>query len=267
MELLDLAVLGVFSLFLGAVTGASGLNLSGARFPAVAQVESSVPASVGTTIGITATVTISTALSYVRAGNIHRRILYLMISVGVVGCLLGAYFTALLPSLAVMTMIMGSLLWSTYRMFRVRNISPTSGSVALTRKRYARESLSSFIVGTIGGMLGVILANITLASLINTFGMEPKTVIGTTLAFSAVLGIFGIFAHLAYGNINFIILGVMGSAGMIGGVVGSRFVGRIDAKKIKIMLIIVQLSVFVYLAVMVSIEIIRPAAINCSSCF
>ncbi len=60
VELLDIAVVGAVSLFMGAITSMSGLNLG--RFTVVAHVESSVPAAVGTTIGITAMVTVSAAL-------------------------------------------------------------------------------------------------------------------------------------------------------------------------------------------------------------
>ena len=78
IDLLDIAVVGVASLFMGIITSMTSVNLG--RFTVVAHVESSVPTAVGTAIGITAMVTVSAALSYLKAGYVHRKAFLTMTS-------------------------------------------------------------------------------------------------------------------------------------------------------------------------------------------
>ena len=266
VELLDIAVVGAVSLFMGAITSMSGLNLG--RFTVVAHVESSVPTAVGTTIGITAMVTVSAVLSYIKAGHIHRKAFLTMASTGVVGCIVASYFTVLLPSLLVLVMIAISMAWSIYRIGRSGIAKVDSQEIQQTGTgRHVRQYLTGLVVGSLSGLMGIIFASIILGSLVHVVKGDPKMLIGTTLAFSAVLGVCGALAHLAQGNMNFILLGVMGSAGMIGGMVGSRFSTAMDPKRLKMILIATQVGTLVYLAFMIGITVLRPAVIHCNSCF
>lgn len=267
MDTIEAAALAAYSLFLGVVTGMSGLNLGSARFPAVTQIESSIPISVGTTIGITAVITLATAVSHILSGNIHRKIFYMLTAAATVGVVIGAYFTIFLPSIVIMILIALTFPWSIHRLIRSRKESPVSGDSILTKQAYVRESVTSFGIGSIGGLIGVIPTAILLSSLIHTLKMEPKVIIGTVLAITGVLGVFGATAHLILGNTNFIVLAVMGSAGMIGGVVGVAFTNAINQKKLKTVLIIVQFGVLAFLTSLIVSEILRPAVIHCNSCF
>ena len=271
MDIIDVGILIAFSIFLGIATGMSGLNLGSGRFPVVAQFESSVPTAIGTVIGITTMLAIATAISSVRSGNVHLKIFYILTAIAVVGCVIGAYFTVLLPGLTVMIMVMFSLLWGIFRMIRSKNSEvtsmSTSHSLKVVDRKYTKEFFLSFIVGTMAGLLGVIIISITLSSLLSAFKLDPKVVVGTALAFTAVLGVCGVLAHIVQGNFNLQILGIMGSAGMIGGVLGTRFSNSITSKNLKMILIGTQVSIFFFLLSIIVLEILRPATIHCNSCF
>lgn len=281
VELVDIVAVGVVSLFMGVITSMSGLNLG--RFTVVAHVESSVPTAVGTTIGITAMVTVSTVIAYIRAGLIHRKALLAMSSTGVIGCIIASYFTVLLPSLLVLAMIATSMVWSIYRLVRSKpakqdpQISQEGQQqqqqLQLQQQQqtdtglHLKQYLTGLIVGLLGGLMGVIFSSIILGSLVHVVRSDPKMLIGTTLAFSALLGICGVLAHLAHGNMNFILLGIMGSTGMIGGVIGSWFSTSMKSHKLRMTLISIQVGTLFYLAFMIVITILRPAVIHCNHCF
>ncbi len=266
VEMLDIAIVGAVSFFMGAITSMSGLNLG--RFTVVSHVESSVPNAVGTTIGITAVVTVTAVLSFLKAGHIHRRAFLAMTSTGVAGCIIASYFTVLLPSLLVLAMIAISMAWSIYRIGRSGIARVDSQAIQQTDTGlHIKQYMTGFIVGSLSGLIGIIFASIILGSLVHLVKSDPKLLIGTTLAFSAVLGVCGLLAHLAHGNLNFILLGIMGSAGMIGGVIGSRFSTSMSPKRLKLILIATQVGALIYLAFMIGIAILRPAVIHCNSCF
>ena len=266
MDLPEAAAIAIYSVFLGVATGLSGLNLGSARFPAVTAVESDIPSSVGTTIGITAIITLTAALSHFMSGNVHRKIFLTLASVGVTGCAIGAYFTVLLPSMVVLLMIAATIPWSIYLMLRSRKHKMT-GTGILTRRAYIRQSGVIFAVGSLGGMIGVLPTAIMMSSMIYTMRIEPKIIIGTILAITSVIGIVGVGAHVVLGNINFVILGIMGSAGMIGGVLGVRLATRTNQKKLKTVLIVIQSCVLAFIIALIINELIKPAVIHCNSCF
>ena len=108
---------------------------------------------------------------------------------------------------------------------------------------------------------------IMMSSMIYTMRIEPKIIIGTILAITSVIGIVGVGAHVVLGNINFVILGIMGSAGMIGGVLGVRLATRTNQKKLKTVLIIIQSCVLAFIMALIINELIKPAVIHCNSCF
>ena len=263
---LDILVVGSTSLFIGAITGMSGTNPG--RFAVVTYVESSVPTSVGTTIGITAMVTVSTVMAYLKSGNVYRRAFLTLTTTGVIGCVIASFFTVLLPSLLVLVMVAAAAVWSIYRIAFSRGTYTGDGEVeSFDRKQHAKQYTVGLVVGFLSGLIGIIFSNIVLGSLIHVVKSNPKLLIGTTLAFSAVLGACGVFAHLAQGNMNFLLLGIMGSTGVIGGVVGSRFSVSMESRKLKMLIIGTQAGALTYLTFVIVIAILRPAVIHCRSCF
>ena len=266
VELLDIIVVSAVSLVMGAITSMSGLNPG--RFTAVAYVEHSVPIAVGTTIGITAMVSVTSAIYYIKSGLVHRKVFFTIATTGTAGCIIASFFTFLLPSLLVLVMIAASVAWSLYRVLSSRNPKAyDSAPESMDRGQHVKQYAAGLLAGSLSGLLGIIFTNIALGTMVHVLKGDPKMLIGTTLALSMVLAVCGVLAHLAHGNMNFILLGIMGSTGMIGGVVGSRFSTSMTPRKLRNILISIQIGGLMYLTFIIIDAILRPAVIHCTSCF
>ena len=264
---LHLFILGVVGFALGWLLGMSGLALTSSRFLAVATIEFSLPASIGTAIGATAFNMIPAALNYYRTQNIHIKIFTTMALVGAVGAILGSFFTNFIPSAVIISVIMILMVYGLVSLLRSKPIKRNAGHHVLHKNQYVREGVVAFGLGLLVGMFGVLLINVRLLTVMNKFKLDPKTVIGTSLAVACVLGVTSFIGHAFIGNVNFLLLFILSSSGMIGAFIGAKFTNRLSQKKLKILLVILFLFMIVYLLTMLSNILLRPSVITCSTCF
>ena len=110
------------------------------------------------------------------------------------------------------------------------------------------ESIIGFGVGFLGGLVGLVLGSIRMPAMISILKMEPRVAVGTNLAAASVMGISGMIGHIINGNIDYLVLAIMGSAAMVGGYLGARYTNRFSDKSLKriigIVLIVVAFTMF-----------------------
>lgn len=92
-------------------------------------------------------------------------------------------------------------------------------------------------------MVGLVLGSIRMPAMIGMLKMEPKVTIGTNLAASSIMGAAGLAGHLLNGNVDFLVLGVMGSTAMIGGYIGAKYTNRFSANALRLLIGIVLIFV------------------------
>jgi uncharacterized membrane protein YfcA len=80
-------------------------------------------------------------------------------------------------------------------------------------------------------------------AMIGVLKMEPRVAIGTNLAASSIMGAASLAGHLLNGNVDFLVLGIMGSTAMIGGYVGAKYTNRFSADTLKLLIGIVLIFV------------------------
>lgn len=263
----DLFVLGVIGFGLGWAVGMSGLTLTSARFLAVATIEFSIPTAVGTAIGGTSFSMIPATLNYWKTRSIHVKLFTVMAPIGAGGAILGAFFISFIPSAVIISVITIMMVYGLVSLLRHKTVKHDVVQSILTKNQYIKEGFMAFGLGLLTGMFGVLMVNVRLLSMMNKFKLEPKTVIGTSLAISCVLGMTSFVGHAFLGNVNFLLLFVLASTGMVGGIIGAKFTNRLSQKKLKIILVVLFVFIITYLLVMLSNVLLRPSVINCSTCF
>ena len=95
------------------------------------------------------------------------------------------------------------------------------------RLRLGRGVGLSFLIGVIGGAVGVILGTLRMPALIRSVGMDIRRAAGTNLVVGFLLGVAGFATHAVEHGVDWGILAA-GLAGAIpGGWLGARATGRV----------------------------------------
>jgi uncharacterized membrane protein YfcA len=117
------------------------------------------------------------------------------------------------------------------------------------RLRLGRGSGLSFLIGALGGAVGVILGTLRMPALIRSVGMDVRRAAGTNLVVGFLLGVAGFATHAAARGIDWDVL-LAGLVGAIpGGWLGARATGRAREDVLRIALGIVLVVVGVAFAV------------------
>jgi uncharacterized protein len=105
------------------------------------------------------------------------------------------------------------------------------------------ESFIGFGIGFVGGLVGLLLGSVRLPAMISVLKMETKAAVGTNLAASSLTGAAGLVGHLINGNVNFLVMGTMGPAAMLGGYMGAKYTSRFSEGSLKLIIGIVLIVV------------------------
>jgi uncharacterized membrane protein YfcA len=244
IDLLSIAVLGLLGLAIGFVGGLLGLVLGVLRFPLILSTSVASTAMVaGTNIGVSTLGATTAAIRHFRQHNVHLRIFLVMALTGAAGAFIGSMLTKQVPS-TLLFVIIGLIV--SYEAYSLITSSRKGGqSSERTKHNLGIESAIGFGVGLLGGMVGLVLGSIRMPAMIGVLKMEPKVAIGTNLAASSIMGAAGLTGHILNGNVDFFVLGVMGSTAMIGGYIGAKYTNRFSPRTLKQMIGIVLIIVAV----------------------
>jgi uncharacterized membrane protein YfcA len=216
------------------------------RFPLILTTAGGVGVSAaivaGTNIGISTLGAMTAAIRHFRQNNVHLRIFAMMAFTGAIGAFLGSMLTRQVP-VTLLFIIIGLIVsCEAYSLIKSSRKKRTEESTQ-SKPNLGIESSIGFGVGFLGGMVGLVLGSIRMPAMIGVLKMEPKVAIGTNLAASSIMGAAGLTGHLLNGNVDFLVLGVMGSTAMIGGYIGARYTDRFSANTLKMLIGIVLIFV------------------------
>jgi uncharacterized membrane protein YfcA len=94
--------------------------------------------------------------------------------------------------------------------------------------RIAPALAFGFVIGVVGGALGVILGTLRMPALLRAVGLSAREAVGTNLAVGFALGVFGLAAHAARLEVEWGLLAVGVPAALCGGWLGSQLTGRLS---------------------------------------
>jgi uncharacterized membrane protein YfcA len=221
-----------------------GLVLGTLRLPFIVVATGSPLAAAGTNIGISAAAAGAGAVRHAREGRVDWRVVAWIAFPSVAGAVLGALLADDVSESLLYGLIAAVLVWSGVDL-ALRPIKPQPQR----RLRLGRGSGLSFLIGALGGAVGVILGTLRMPALIRSVGMDVRRAAGTNLVVGFMLGIAAFATHAVTRGIDWDVL-LAGLAGAIpGGWFGARATGRVREEALRVGLGVVLVVVGVAFAV------------------
>lgn len=198
------------------------------RLPLLVITAGNPAAAAGTNIAISAAAAAGGGLRHAREGRVHWRLVLWMAPPSVVGAVLGGLGGHLVPKQALYGVIAAVLGWNgsdlLLRPFheRTRERPLVGPAVAL-----------GFVIGLIGGAVGVILGTLRMPALLRAVGLDARRAVGTNLVVGFFLGVFGFAAHAARLEVDWPLLGAGLAGALPGSWLGARLTGRTSEEALR----------------------------------
>jgi uncharacterized protein len=207
----------------GYLGSAIGLVLGTLRLPVVLAFSASPSSAAGTNILVSAAAATTGAARHVQARRIDWRIVVWMLPPSIAGAAAGGLFGHLVPDSLLLGGVAAVLAWSGVDLL----VRPVRGRVRV-RPRLWPASFFGFLIGVVGGALGVILGTLRMPALLGPVGLEPQRAVGTNLFVGAFVGVAGFAAHASRLEVEWWLLAAGLAGGIPGAWLGARAAGRIS---------------------------------------
>lgn len=258
-EVWQLGILAAGSIAIGLTGGIVGIALGVIRLPWLLLFGVDPIIAAGTNLIISV---LSSGFSTV-AAVIKRNVLWTVaLAMGgpaFVGAFVGGYFSEAVPRwillMLVALLMVWSSLWLVYWSLRVINlrrrypraltrraVTGHSDGAKLTWRRTYREGVAGFVIGLIGGAVGMVLGVLRMPALL-AMRIEPHKAAATNLAITVLVGVSGFAGHLIRDHVDWWLVGVVGIPGIAGMVVGTQLADRFDPTRLRLIVGVVVLLV------------------------
>lgn len=221
-----------------------GLVLGTLRLPLIVLATGSPLAAAGTNVAISAAAAAAGGLRHAREGRVDWRVVAWTAPPSVAGAVLGALLADDVSERLLYGLIAAVLVWSGTDL-ALRPIAPRPRE----RLRLGRGGALAFLVGVLGGAVGVILGTLRMPALVRSVGLDVRRAAGTNLVVGFLLGLAAFGTHALGEGVEWSVLAA-GLAGAIpGGWLGARATGRVSEDALRLALGAVLVVVGVAFAV------------------
>lgn len=199
-----------------------GLVLGTLRLPFVVLATGSPLTAAGTNIAISAAAAGAGGLKHAREGRVAWRVVAWTAPPSVAGAIAGALIADDVPESLLYGLVAAVLVWSGIDL-ALRPISPRPRE----NLRVGRGGGLAFLIGVLGGAVGVILGTLRMPALLRSVGLDVRRAAGTNLVVGFLLGVAGFATHALGKGVEWEVLAA-GLAGAVpGGWLGARATGWI----------------------------------------
>lgn len=256
----QLTLMALISLVVGLTGGIVGIALGVIRLPMLTFFGVDPLVAAGTNLMISVMGSTIGTLEAFLENRVVPSVVMAMGGPAIVGAFIGGYFADTVPIWVLLTVVTLLMAWSalfliawSIRLMSIRRRYPSartrraftgggSGEIELTLKQISREGVAGFIIGAVGGAVGLALGVLRMPALL-AMRMDPHKAAGTNLAITVLVGLAGFAGHLLKGGVDWHLIAIVGIPGVIGMYIGTRVANRFDAPGLRLVVGIVVLLV------------------------
>ena len=256
----QLVLMAAISLGVGLSGGVVGIALGVIRLPMLTLFGVDPLIAAGTNLMISVMGSTIGTLEAFFDKRVVPTVVFAMGGPAIVGAFIGGYFADAVPIWILLTVVTLLMAWSalflifwSLRIMRIRRRYPSartrramtgggSGELELDVKQVSREGIAGFVIGLIGGAVGLVLGVLRMPALL-AMKMDPHKAAGTNLAITVLVGIAGFVGHLLKGSVDWHLIAIVGIPGVLGMYAGTRLANRFDAAGLRLVVGIVVLLV------------------------
>lgn len=266
LQIWQIVLLTGASTAIGVLGGFVGLALGSIRLPILLLVGMPMSTAAGTNILVSSLTAMIGSFRHLRAGRMDFRVLLTMGLPSIIGAFIGGFWGSAVPEFYLITLIAVLVGWQGIEfVFMARNgignkmsngqdPSTFSSSSGLSTNQHTVGAITGLGIGILGGAVGLILGSIRLPVLVRVLKMDPRVVAGTNMMIGFSLGSMGWMAHASRGEVDYLVLILMGIGAMIGSQYGAKLTGRVNVNTLILVMGIVLAIIGV---VMLSQAIVR----------
>lgn len=166
--------------------------------------------------------------SHARAGRVDWRVVAWMTPPSVAGAIAGALLTDRLPTRLLLLAIAAILAWNGIDLL----VRPVRARTA-ERPRITPAIVFGFLIGVLGGAVGVILGTLRMPALLRGVRLTAHRAVGTNLLVGFALGLFAFATHALLGEIEWGLLGAGLAGALPGAWLGAKATGRFSEEGLR----------------------------------
>jgi len=208
-----------------------GLVLGTLRLPFVILAAGSPLAAAGTNIAISAAAAGAGGLKHAREGRVDWHVVAWMAPPSVLGAVVGALLADDVSEGVLYWLIAAVLVWSGIDL-ALRPIAPRPRD----HLRLGRGGGISFLIGALGGAVGVILGTLRMPALVRSVGLDVRRAAGTNLVVGFLLGVAAFATYAVGEEVDWDVLAAGFAGALPGGWSGARATGRIADETLRLAL-------------------------------
>jgi uncharacterized protein len=179
-------------------------------------------------VAISAAAAGSGGYGHARAGRVDWRVVAWMTPPSVAGAIVGALLTDRLPTRLLLIAIAAILAWNGIDLL----VRPVRGRTA-EHPRITPAIVFGFLIGVLGGAVGVILGTLRMPALLRGVGLTAHRAVGTNLLVGFALGLFAFATHALLGQIEWGLLGAGLAGALPGAWFGAKATGRFSEEGLR----------------------------------
>ncbi len=258
----EIILLSVLAFGVSYVSGMVGMALGVVRLPLLIAFGISVPIAAGVNLAVSVVTAVTSGWEHWRSSRVAFRVVLLIGVPSFVGAFVGSLASNSIRVWILLSLVTLVLLWSgLVALARALRSGAAAGSSSETiqiplpgPRRLLLEVTVGFLIGVLGGAVGLVLGTVRMPALVNVLKLHPAIAIGTNTIIGLLVGASGFVGKLMNGDVDLLLIALLGITGMVGSYLGALRTGRMNTNNLRLAIGIVLIIVAPFMGVRAAIE-------------